>query len=97
MSAKSCRAAIGNGEFLAAVPTSVAFRFVQPPTVASRRSRPFNEGADNVLILDTANDKYPRAWVPVDEFRAARAAPAEAGSKTTRGYIVVSMKAKAGG
>lgn len=50
-----------------------------------------------MLILDTANDKYPRAWVPVDEFRAARAAPAEAGSKTTRGYIVVSMKAKAGG
>jgi hypothetical protein len=55
----------------------------------------YNETADKVLILDTANYKYPWTWVPVDELWKAMASAADPGSKTTRGYVLVSTKSKA--
>jgi hypothetical protein len=52
----------------------------------------YNEVSDAVLILDTANYKYPWTWVPVDRMWNATTGPAEPGTKLTRGYVVVAAE-----
>jgi hypothetical protein len=52
----------------------------------------FNEGGDAVLILDTANYKYPWTWVPVDRMWSATTGQAEPETKQTRGYVVVAAE-----
>jgi hypothetical protein len=55
----------------------------------------FNEGSDRILILDTANYKYPWTWVPVDQLWKAMAGQAEPATKKTRGYVTISAKPSA--
>ena len=48
----------------------------------------YHKGTDMVLILDTANYKYPWTWVPVDDLWRAMA-EVDSMSKQARGYLCV--------
>lgn len=52
----------------------------------------YNQQADMVLILDTANYKYPWTWVKVDKLWKAMAETVDPASKRSRGYIIVAAK-----
>lgn len=49
----------------------------------------YDRESDSVLIMDTANYKYPATWVPVDLLYAGMKTK-DAGSGRTRGYLEVS-------
>jgi hypothetical protein len=52
----------------------------------------YNEKEDMVLILDTANYKYPWTWVKTEQLWQAMAESVDSDSKRSRGYVVVSVK-----
>jgi hypothetical protein len=52
----------------------------------------FNEKEDMVLIIDTANFKYPWTWVKTEQLWRAMANSVDSESNRSRGYVVVSEK-----
>jgi hypothetical protein len=53
----------------------------------------YNQQADRVLILDTANYKYPWTWVKTEHLWKAMV-ESDPESKRSRGYVLVSAKRK---
>jgi hypothetical protein len=51
----------------------------------------YNENEDTVLILDTANFKYPWTWVKVEHLWNAMAHTVDSESNRSRGYVTVSL------
>jgi hypothetical protein len=49
----------------------------------------FNEKDDRVLILDTANYKYPWVWVKTDELWKAMSEEADSASGLSRGFLLL--------
>jgi len=52
----------------------------------------YDAKADMILILDTANYKYPWTWVKTERLWKAMAETADPESKRSRGYLLVSAK-----
>jgi glutathione-S-conjugate glycine hydrolase len=52
----------------------------------------YNDRADKVLILDTANYKYPWIWVKTSDLWKAMAETIDDDSQRSRGYAIVSVR-----
>jgi Phytochelatin synthase len=52
----------------------------------------YHESADRILIVDTANYKYPWVWVRTGALWKAMSESVDSKSKISRGYIVLSSK-----
>lgn len=52
----------------------------------------YNESEDRVLIIDTANYKYPWTWVKLDDLWRAMKGSIDSESGRTRGFVVVSPR-----
>ncbi len=54
----------------------------------------YNEKADRVLVIDTANYKYPWTWVKMEDLWKAMAGTIDSESNRSRGYVIVAAKTK---
>jgi glutathione-S-conjugate glycine hydrolase len=52
----------------------------------------FHSKSKKVLVLDTANYKYPWTWVPLDQLWHAMRKGTDSESNKSRGYVIVSTK-----